>query len=143
MLALSVLLQLAFVSHAFADLIRTFDSYHAFFVYADDGVNTETFKNDAEGLRAMFNGFDAPWQSRVYGSLDGTSLLDAIEDMMDPSIARENEWIFFYYTGHGGGTDAVSGDDQPMPGETGFDMNQDESHTEDPAPPGYGIDVTD
>lgn len=142
-LALFGLLQLVCVNSAFADPFRVFESYHAFFVYADDGVDTETFKNDAEALRSMFNSFATPWQSRVYGALDGTSLLDAINDMRDLNVARPNEWIFFYYTGHGGGTDATTGQDQPVPGQPAFDMNQDESDVEDPTPPAYGHDVTD
>ena len=126
---------------ALADLIRTFDSYHAFFIYADDGANTNTFRNDALAMMGFFDNFTTPWSTTLYGVNEGTSLLDAMNDMKDPIVAAPDELIFFYYSGHGGGTDAGSG--QAQPGTGVADANGDESNTEDPPPPGYETDTTD
>jgi hypothetical protein len=100
-LALLAVLSLAPLS-AFADLMRTFESYHGFFVYGNDPDpdNQATLQSDAAAMEAVFaaNG----WSTNLYGPGEANGdLLDAMEDMLDPNVAQPDELIFFYYSGHG------------------------------------------
>lgn len=122
-----------------------FSSYHAFFVYADDGANTATFEADAKAMQTFFDGFTTDWETSVYGVNEGAGFMDlndALAAMSDPSVAAPDEFIFFYYSGHGGGTDGTSG--QAQPGSGVADADGDESDVEDPPPaPMYNTDTTD
>jgi hypothetical protein len=129
----AALLTVATPAPARADLFRTFDSYHAFFVYGFDAnpVNQALLRADAVAMQNLFGA--RGWATDLYGPGEAAGdLTGALVDML--LVNPPNELIFFYYSGHGGG---VHGGGRP-------DGNGDESQTEDPIPPGFGpTDDTD
>ena len=109
-----------------ANLIRTFNSYHAFFSYGYDAnaANQDIFRNDAYAMGSTFQSMG--WDTHVYGPGEAEGdLSDSLNDML--SYASPDELIFFYYSGHGGGYHGGGVDDTLN--------NGDESQSEDPLPP--------
>ncbi len=121
---------------ALASMIRTFDSYHAFISYGYDSREwvMDRLRYSAGEMSIMLSNWG--YDMHLYGYYeDGTTVVDALEDMVD--YASSDELLFFYYVGHGGGY-------YPPIGSGGIpDNNSDESQTEDPLPPGIAADLWD
>lgn len=133
LLLAAALLTAATPAPARADLLRTFDSYHAFLVYGfdSDPGNQALLRADAVAMRNLFGA--RGWATQLYGPGEAAGELPAaLTDML--LVNPPNELIFFYYSGHGGG----------VQGGGRADGDGDESQAEDPIPPGFGpTDDTD
>lgn len=115
-------------SPGFASMVRSFSSYHAFFVYGD-GNGRNTFRRDAHAMQAVFAA--QGWSTGIYGWDEGNTLSDALADMAQ--VAQPDELLFFFYSGHGGGFHAGGKPDD----------GKDESQTEDPLPANVAVDRID
>lgn len=114
---------------ASADLARTFSSYHAFITYGENGQ--DNWKRDADKMADMFGFAGSSWDVHQYGAAYGSTVVDALADMV--TLGGPDELVFFYYSGHGGG---YHGGGKP-------DAGGDESQFEDPLPPGVVSDTID
>jgi hypothetical protein len=115
------------------DMDRTFNSYHAFFVVGkgENRMFDDIVRQSAIRLREQFA--NRGWQTTLYpaGQFSLETALAAME-----AVKGQDELIFFYYVGHGGGYRGGS----PQPDSP---TSPDESQKEDPPPPGVTEDRID